>query len=95
MLIKFGESNKGKWPMKEPILSLMMWGRLTDYNIKTTIEERKFDTWEDRRVGAHVCFSEKLYWMLTHSEKGSLTNLEGPVMTQDMKMIYPCSKPSY
>ena len=93
---QFEESYKGNGPLREPILSLMMWGPQTDYAVKKSDEECKFDTF---RSGPHFCtnFSEKHFWMYTHSsstlcEKGPIDALEGPVMTHEQKVVYPCNR---
>ena len=95
----FDESYMGNGEMREPILSQMMWGPLTNHKRKKTISECKFDTLIDRQTGSHVCsnFSEKHYWMYTHSAripctKGQFEKLEGPVMTPDLTFLYPCNR---
>ena len=99
MKTKFDQSYKGNGSLRKPILSLMMWGPMTDLDIRKTDELCKFDSFEDRQAGKHVCtnFSEKNYWMYTHSEKiecfkGSIESLEGPAMTPDMTVVYPCNR---
>ena len=95
MELKYDESYRGNGPIRQPVLSLMMWGPLTYFDIKKTDSECKYDTLIDRQAGAHVCsnFAEKHFWMYTHSERvecirGSIDNLAGPVMTPDLKIIY-------
>ena len=99
MRIQFDQSYKGNGPIREPILSMMMWGPQTDFHIKKTEEECKFDSFRDRQAGSHVCtnFSDKNYWMFSHSEKiectkGPIKILDGPVMTLDMTIVYPCNR---
>ena len=99
MELKYDESYRGNGPIRQPVLSLMMWGPLTYFDIKKTDSECKYDTLIDRQAGAHVCsnFAEKHFWMYTHSERvecirGSIDNLAGPVMTPDLKIIYPCNR---
>ena len=96
---KYDQSYMGNGPMRKPILSLMMWGPLTDYELKKTNDKCKYDTLEDRQAGVHMCtnISEKHFWMYTHSDKvecikGPLTNLEGPATTLDLRVIYPCNR---
>ena len=96
MTQQYGESYKGNGTLREPILSLMMWGPQIDYNLKKTDEECKYDTFN---TGPHVCtnFSEKHFWMYTHSthilcKKGAINVLEGPVMTREKKIVYPCNR---
>ena len=92
----FDESYRGNGPFREPILSLFMWGPCVDLEIERSLKECKFyNTWE----GFHICsnFSEKHYWMYTHSKRinckeGFLGKLEGPVITSDLKVIYPCNR---
>ena len=93
----YDESYKGNGQMRKPILSLMMWGPLTNHNLKKMDKECKYDTLTHRQT--HVCsnFSEKHYWMFTHSEnieckKGMFKKLEGPVMSPELKFIYPCNR---
>lgn len=95
----YDESFKGNGQMSEPILSLMMWGPLTNYKLKKMDKECQYDTLVDSQLGVHVCsnFSEKNYWMFTHSAnyecvKGIIDKLEGPVMTSDLKFVYPCNR---
>ena len=99
MKMEFDQSYKGNGPIRKPILSMMMWGPLTDFNIKKTDEKCKFDSFRDRQAGTHVCtnFSGKNYWMYSHSEKvecvkGPIEHIEGPVMTHDLTVIYPCNR---
>lgn len=99
MTIAYDESYKGNGLMREPILSLMMWGPLTNHNLRKSDAECKFDPMIDRQSGVHACsnFSEKHYWMFTHSPsvaciEGTLKNLEGPVMTSDLTFVYPCNR---
>ena len=99
MKTQFDQSYRGNGPLRNPILSLMMWGPLTDFNITKTDDQCKFDSFEDRQAGKHVCtnFSEKNYWMYTHNEniecvKGSIEILEGPVITPDLTFVYPCNR---
>ena len=97
---KFDQSYKGNGPVhQKPILSMMMWGPLADLNVVKTDEHCKFDSFVDRQAGTHVCsnFSEKNYWMYTHGDKvdcikGPNDILEGPVMTPDLSVVYPCNR---
>ena len=96
MTLQYDESYKGNGSLRDPILSLMMWGPQTDYTLKKTDEECKFDTF---KTGPHVCtnFSEKHFWMYTHStsilcKRGAINVLEGPVMTREKKVVYPCNR---
>ena len=75
MAKKYDESYRGNGPIIEPILSLMMWGPMTYFDIKKNDSQCKFDTLKDRQEGAHVCsnFAEKNFWMYSHSEKVDCT----------------------
>jgi hypothetical protein len=92
----FDESYRGNGRIREPILSIMMWGPNTDNRLRKTDQECKLDS---LRYGTHVCtnFAEKHYWMYRHNgnvpcNKGHVENLEGPAMTSDLKVIYPCNR---
>ena len=92
----FDESYRGNGPLREPILSLFMWGPYVDLEIKRNLKACKL---YNTRAGFHSCsnFSEKHYWMYTHSKRfnckeGFLSKLEGPVITTDLKIIYPCNR---
>ena len=96
---KYDESYRGNGPIIEPILSLMMWGPMTYFDIKKNDSQCKFDTLKDRQEGAHVCsnFAEQNFWMYSHSEKvdctrGTIDSLVGPVMTPDLTVVYPCNR---
>ena len=92
----FDESFRGNGSFRDPILSLFMWGPYVDLAIVTSLRECKF---YNTRAGFHFCtnFSEKHYWMYTHNRKtkcneGVLRNLQGPVMSNDLKVVYPCNR---
>ena len=59
---KYDESYRGNGPIIEPILSLMMWGPMTYFDIQKYDSQCKFDTLKDRQEGAHICsnFAEKI-----------------------------------
>jgi hypothetical protein len=76
----------------------MMWGPATNLRVKQAQQKCDLDN-SYSYSGLHVCgnFSEKHYWMYSHGDKvscnsGSIEKLCGPVMTRDMKVIYPCNK---
>ena len=92
----FDESYRGNGSYRSPILSLFMWGPFIDFDVQKSIQECKLD---NLHLGSHVCtnFSEKHYWMYTHSttvpcKTGPLKYLEGPVMTLDLRVVYPCNR---
>ena len=92
----FDESYRGNGGIQKPILSIMMWGPYADSGLQKTDQECKL---ENVKSGSHVCtnFSEKHYWMHSHNAKvpckmGPIENLEGPAMTSDLKVIYPCNR---
>ena len=92
----FDESYKGNGVCRKPILSLMMWGPYADFKLRKTDKECKLDNLQS---GLHVCtnFSQKHYWMYSHSTRiscsiGPILNLEGPAMTSELKVVYPCNR---
>ena len=92
----FDESYRGNGIKREPILSIMMWGPYADMRLHKTDRECKLDS---SRSGMHVCtnFGEKHFWMYVHSDKmfcneGPIKILEGPAMTSDLTVIYPCNR---
>ena len=94
----YNESYKGNGPVREPILSLMMWGPLADFYLKKSYRKCDLNS-VDPESRTHTCtnFSEKNYWMYSHSsrvacETGLIDALEGPVMTKDFKIVYPCNQ---
>ena len=87
------ESVHASGPLREPILSLMMWGPAAEFRMNTT--EQKCDL-NHSNSGIHTCrsFQEKHYWMYCHGDQvecnlGPVGNLSGPAMTLNMKVIYP------
>ena len=94
----YTESYNFSGTLRKPILSLMMWGPATNLRVKQAQQKCDLDN-SYSYSGLHVCgnFSEKHYWMYSHGDKvscnsGSIEKLCGPVMTRDMKVIYPCNK---
>ena len=92
----YDESVHASGPLREPILSLMMWGPAAEFGMNTT--EQKCDL-NHSNSGRHTCrnFQEKHYWMYCHGDQvecnlGPVGNLSGPPMTLNMKVIYPCNK---
>jgi hypothetical protein len=91
----YNESYHAYGPLREPILSLMMWGPAA--NLRTLDTQQKCKL-EDYYSNIHVCgnFNDKHYWMYSHGEQvkcnqGLIKDLHGPAMTLDMKVIYPCN----
>ena len=94
----FSESYKGIGQVRKPILSLMMWGPYVDFSLKKSDVECNIKETSSEK-GVHVCtnFESKHYWMYTHSTRISCTPgpvdvLEGPVMTSDHRVLYPCNR---
>ena len=92
----YDESYRGNGTYRSPILSLFMWGPNIEYKLQKTDQECNL---ENIQSESHVCtnFSDKNYWMYTHSarvpcKKGTLENLEGPVMNLDLRVVYPCNR---
>jgi hypothetical protein len=90
----YDESYKANGFLRKPILSLMMWGPLSEYGMQKT--EQKCNL---RNCSSSLCsnFIEKHCWMYSYSDKvecqrGNIRQLCGPAMTHDMKVIYPCNK---
>jgi uncharacterized C2H2 Zn-finger protein len=94
----YDESFKANGPLREPILSLMMWGPLDGYDMRKK-EQRCHLDHHSLRPGYQIClnFSEKHFWMYSHGDQvdcseGKVKQLSGPAMTYDMKVIYPCNR---
>jgi hypothetical protein len=68
MQIIYDESIHASGPLREPILSLMMWGPAAEFRMNTT--EQKCDL-SHSKSGIHACrnFQEKNYWMYSHGDQ--------------------------
>jgi hypothetical protein len=83
--------------LSKPILSLMMWGPQNTVKFANSLKncDFKFDPDQEK---LHECsnYVDRDYWMYRHGEqfpceKGYLEQLEGPAMTSNLVMIYPCN----
>ena len=87
-----------------PITSLMMWGPQSSLHKSNSSTEcvLEKDSWNQLVLDGnlHKClkFSEKHYWMFGHVGDGHCVEthqtLEGPVMTNKLTVVYPCSNTS-
>ena len=95
---KYDESYKGNGPVRKPILSLMMWGPQVNFSLQKTDEKCIIENlWSNTSVHECTNFASKHYWMYTHSARvpcktGPISVLQGPVMTSDLKILYPCNR---
>ena len=95
---KYDESYKANGAIREPILSMMMWGPLDGNDMEKNEQRCRLDH-HSLRTGSRICsnFTEKHFWMYTHGDKvecykGKVEQLSGPAMTYNMKVIYPCNR---
>jgi hypothetical protein len=93
----YGESYNANGSLRKPILSLMMWGPLDEYEMRKIKQECSLENCSST-PGSLICsnFTEEHYWMYSHGDeiacnKGIIQQLSGPAMTKDMKVIYPCN----
>ena len=75
---KYDESYKANGAIREPILSMMMWGPLDGYDMEKKEQRCRLDH-HSLRTGSRICsnYTEKHFLMYTHG---------------DMKVIYPCNR---
>ena len=94
----FKESFTSCGKMSKPILSLMLWGPQPNIHVPTSSKPCKLEFDPDPLKKIHECnnFVEKHYWMFGHGghvscDEGALGDLDGPAMTRDMTLVYPCN----
>ena len=89
--------------VSKPILSLMMWGPQPHNNFPASVQPCRLEIDHDNRLvleeKLHKCknFVEKHYWMFSHGDEvickeGKMGNITGPVMSEELTVLYPCNK---
>ena len=84
--------------LTKPILSLMMWGPQSSLKFQESSNrcDLKFDP-DDKNI--HECsnFAAKHFWMFSHGDgldcdEGLIKQMDGPVVSDELTVIYPCNK---
>ena len=82
----------------KPIISLMMWGPQPNNNFPSTFQECDLEYDTDHKE-IHTClnFLSTDFWMFKHAEnisciEANSRKLEGPAMTQQLAVVYPCDQ---
>ena len=99
----YWESFDSSGALTKPILSLMMWGPQPNNLFPTSSQICRLERDPDNRLvleeKLHHCsnFLEKDYWMFSHGndvscQESKLGHMSGPAMTDELTVIYPCSK---